>query len=461
MGRDIAKIDVLQRLDLQDINNIQGFVTEYLSTALGGLFGYTRGLLTPPDVTSEIANQRIKLSAFQVAVSKRDEDSTPINAEGQSVKSDVRLEVVRFDPSQENHLLANALITDGYISISGRSNGDFLCVQPYTVETDSANRIFWNLTSGAEVTTNTTTATRTRLRFNWRSNVGAIKDNEAPILYLESVLTAKVRLISAWDDYRSWNFLNESSGNWFDHTSLIGVSGLLDGNIRPNTSTPIEEYFEGSTDKTELSYSRDLGLNMLLAYTRSRLRRMGSEGSSDDGTITKQEWYHQPTLSLAGLKYEMDNSFKRRYSALIEFNKDVNSNITITGRDFHRLSSLTWASQDTVSQETNLHTHILTISLRKPGNMENILFVDSQITFTVLDELYESGNNPVTGLDAGLTFMPYDYVDTTSTVFGAVTNDFNFSIYASNLYYHELFHVGSNTGTGNFKVLVTISGTPA
>ena len=39
MGRDIAKIEALQRLDLEDLNNIQTFVTDYLNAALGGLFG--------------------------------------------------------------------------------------------------------------------------------------------------------------------------------------------------------------------------------------------------------------------------------------------------------------------------------------------------------------------------------------------------------------------------------------
>lgn len=467
MGRDIAKIEALQRLDLEDLNNIQNFVTEYLNAALGGLFGYTRGLLTPPKVTRNSDNNilNFQLTAFQVAISSAGEsDDYPAN--GSNVKSDVKLEVVRFDPSDEGHLYyssagSSQAINNGYITFGLIPVGSFLCVSADDVDQDSANRVFWNIASGAETTSATTTTTRRRLNFHWRTTVDDIEDNEAPILTLVNNATGECRLISAWDDYRTWEALSESTGNWHDYTSLIGVSGLLSENIGPNPSDPLEfsEGVTGPLRPQELNVTRDLGLNMLLAYTRAKLRRMTSDGTSDDADVTPAEWHARPGLSLAGLKYELDNGFKRRYSAIIEVVKDANHSLTVTRESSYRISGSSFIRENSnLTDSTNSHATILVIRITKAAGDENIRFVDADINFTLLDDTYESAGNPSLGLESSLSFAATEYVDTASTIFN--NNEFEFSILPNAPHFYDMFRA-SVDNPGSFKFMVTISGTPA
>ena len=466
MGRDIAKIDALQRLDLEDLNNIQTFVTEYLNAALGGLFGYTRGLLTPPNLTTPSANN-LRLSAFQVAISSAGESDDYV-ANSSNVKSDVKLEVVRFDPSQEGHTLypttgAPSAINNGVISYNGEANGSFLVVRPDDVPQDSANRVFWNIASGAETTNATTTTTRRRLNFHWRATADDIEDNEAPILTLTNNVTGECRLISAWDDYRTWEALNESTGNWHDYTSLIGVSGLLSENIGPNPSDPLEfsEGVTGPLRPQELNVTRDLGLNMLLAYTRAKLRRMTSDGTSDDADVTPGQWHARPGLSLAGLKYELDNGFKRRYSAIIEVVKSANNSLTVTRESSYRItgSSIDRRENSNLTDIGTSPATILVLKITKAAGDENIRFVDADINFTLLDDTYESGGNPSLGLESSLSFAATAYVDTASTIFDD-SNEFEFSILPNAPHFYAMFGSNANN-SGSFKFMVTISGTPA
>lgn len=473
MGRDIAKIEALQRLDLEDLSNIQTFVTEYLNAALGGLFGYTRGLLTPPQVTRNPDNNILsfRLSAFQVAISSVGDSTGYLANEDNDVRSDVKLEVIRFDPSDEGHLYvpdsaASQAINNGYISFGLISVGSFLCVSASNVNQDSANRVFWNIASGAETTNATETTTRRRLKFSWRTTVDDIEDNEAPILTLVNNTTGECRLISAWDDYRTWEALNESTGNWHDYTSLIGVSGLLSENIGPNPSDP--EFGEGVTGPLrpqELNYTRDLGLNMLLAYTRAKLRRMNSDGSIDDSDVTPSKWHAHPSLSLAGLKYALDNGYKRRYAAIIEVVKNGNGTTTINVEDYYRLSNATVTVEDTDihaadnNPATVDHTHLLTFTLDKDPDDENIRYVDGDINFLPLASTFEVGAVATLNLQTGITFVPINYVDQDTTIFNA-SDTFQFAVSFHKDVFLEFFH-NNPTWTGSFKFMVTISGTPA
>lgn len=465
MGRDIAKIEALQRLDLEDLNNIQNFVTEYLNAALGGLFGYTRGLLTPPNLTTQgVLN--LRLSAFQVAISSAG-DSDEYVANDSNVKSDVKLEVVRFDPSDEGHILhptggAPSAINNGVISYNGVANGSFLCVRPLDVEQDSANRVFWNIATGAETTNATNTATRRRLRFYWRPTVGEIANDEAPILTLVNNVTGQCRLISAWDDYRTWEFLDESTGNWHDYTSLIGVSDLLDVNIRPNTTSPDNQGASGLPVTRELNYTRDLGLNVLLAYTRSRLRRLVSDGSADDGNVSETEWHTRPALSLAGLKYELDNGFKRRYSAIITVTKDAANN-TVTSSIDQQFGGITGVTHQ-VAQINNRasagpHTHTLLLTLTKPSNFVNFTFLNSSIHFQLLNDKYQENSLMLANLEAGFQFQPYQYLANDAVVFNGDTA-FRFAVAPTNPAYIHFFDT-TNLISGELRFQVTISGTPA
>ena len=465
MGRDIAKIEALQRLDLEDLNNIQNFVTEYLNAALGGLFGYTRGLLTPPNLTTPSANN-LRLSAFQVAISSAGESDDYVANES-NVKSDVKLEVVRFNPSDEGHRfkatgVPEEFMVNGVITYNGEANGSFLCVSADDVDQDSANRVFWNIASGAETTSATNTTTRRRLYFTWRQSVGDIADNEAPILTLVNNATGQCRLISAWDDYRTWEFLNESTGNWHDYTSLIGVSDLLDVNIRPNTTSPPPEGASGDPETGELSYTRDLGLNMLLAYTRSRLRRLVSDGSTDDGSVSETEWHTQPALSLAGLKYAFDNQLKRRYSAIITITKDA-ANTTVTSSIDQQFGGITGVTHQVVQinhrASVGGHTHTLLLTLTKNAGAVNFTFLSSSIHFQLLNDKYQENNLMLANLEAGFHFQPYQYLANDAVVFNGDTS-FRFAVAPTNPDYFHFFDANNNI-SGELRFQVTISGTPA
>ena len=470
MGRDIAKIEALQRLDLEDLNNIQTFVTDYLNAALGGLFGYTRGLLTPPHIT--VQGGAISLKTFQVAISSAGVDN--YSANGVNPTSDVKLEVVRFDPSDEGHILQrddnNFAVNSGSISTFGVANGSFLCVEAVDIDQDSANRVFWNIASGAETTDAVNTTTRKRLIFRWRATVGDIGNNEAPILTLVDQTTKRCRLISAWDDYRTWKFLREDSDGtdtWHDYTSLIGVSGLLSENLGPNPSNVAGEGVTGPTDARLLDHTRDLGLNMLLAYTRSKLRRMVSDGGNDNSAVTPGQWHDEPSLSLAGLKYELDNGFKRRYSAIIEVEKDGNTHaITATrmagtsGFDLVTGNEVVPDSFD--SNESNTDVHVLKFNMEKTATDHNIRYEDSEITFTLLNLDPNAGTGLRTELDAGLTFMATHYTQGNSLLFQQDPGRFRFAIAPTKPHFFRMFQDGNGAFPSfNFKFMVTISGTPA
>ena len=180
MGRDTARLRSLQRLDLADIENLQDFVTDYMSLALGGLFGYTRGLLTPPQVRATANARSFTLTAFQVAISEEGGSVSPNQSNG---KGDVKLQVVRFDPRDSNHLLNGAAITNGLIEYQSTDLNKFLCVSTVSVNEDSQNRVFWSVASNSESAQSTATTTRTRLEFNWRTS-GEMLSTEAPILIL-------------------------------------------------------------------------------------------------------------------------------------------------------------------------------------------------------------------------------------------------------------------------------------
>ena len=363
MGRDTARLRSLQRLDLADIENLQNFVTDYMSLALGGLFGYTRGLLTPPQVRETVGARSFTLTAFQVAISEEGGSVSPNQSNG---KGDVKLQVVRFDPRDSNHLLNGAAITNGLISFSDGDAGKFLCVKTVAVNEDSQNRVFWSVASNAESAQSTATTTRTRLEFNWRTALelqGSEYNNEAPILILtnDSLGTdQQVKLISAWDDYRTYLFLQEDAGdNWYDESSLIGVSTLLDEEIRPTPSGSYIDGFPGTYTPGSLNYTRDLGLNMLLALYRSRMRRSLSEGSQDDASVTKTSWATQPGYSLVGLNQKVDSHLARdhtlRFQAMIKISKanaivsfdlleDLSYNIDSITADVHSHAGSTQAN---------------------------------------------------------------------------------------------------------------------
>jgi len=473
MGRDIAKIEALQRLDLEDLNNIQTFVTEYLNAALGGLFGYTRGLLTPPHITAQ--GGAISLKTFQVAISSAGVDT--YSANGVNPTSDVKLEVVRFDPSDEGHILRrdgnNFAVNSGSISTFGVANGSFLCVEAVDIDQDSANRVFWNIASGAETTDAVNTTTRKRLIFRWRVTVGDIGNNEAPILTLVDQTTKRCRLISAWDDYRTWKFLREDSDGtdtWHDYTSLIGVSGLLSENLGPNPSNVAGEGVTGPTDAELLDHTRDLGLNMLLAYTRSRLRRMVSDGGNDNSAVTPGQWHDEPSLSLAGLKYELDNGFKRRYFAIIRVEKDtVTHAITATKEagtsGFNLVTGNEVVPESFESREVDnsnnpLAVHVLKFNMeRSSSDDDNITFEDAEITFTLLNEDPGTQNSTLGyEFDAGLAFMATHYFQSNSPVFGSNPSRFRFAIAPTKPHFYNVFQeVDSSADFTEFKFMVTIS----
>ena len=471
MGRDTARLRSLQRLDLADIQNIQDFVTDYMSLALGGLFGYTRGLLTPPEVrvSGENGGRAFNLTAFQVAISET--GNSGVHNEG-GARSDVKLQVVRFDPTDSNHLLNGAAITNGLIEYQNGDANKFLCVRTVPVDEDSQNRVFWSVASNTESAQSTKTTTRTRLEFNWRTDETLIEDEEAPILILTNDSPGeaqRVKLISAWDDYKTYQFLRENvsfpTNNWYDHTSLIGVSPLLDEDLRPGSPTPDNEGLDGLYSPDALSYTRDLGLNMLLALYRSRMRRVMSQGSADDASVTETSWATQPAFSLDGLNQKVDSHIASRHTlrhqAIIKIEKDASNNITF---DLVEELSLNIASISSVTFRHHGGEYYADVSLLSttPGGIVNFS-KDSVIHYETMTDsgtLFDVSNEPQF---PGKTRFYGRHLGSISgqapnrTIRDVFSPNFQFLLFSDDVDY---FHDGAGSGTStNFSLKVSIYGT--
>ena len=464
MGRDTARLRSLQRLDLADIENIQDFVTDYMSLALGGLFGYTRGLLTPPQVRETVGARSFNLTAFQVAISEQGDSHS--HSEG-NTKSDVKLQVVRFDPRDSNHLLNGVAITNGLISFNDGDAGKFLCVSAVPVDEDSQNRVFWSVASNTESAQSTTTATRTRLHFNWRTALelqGSDQqpseyNDEAPILILTNASAGdaqRVKLISAWDDYRTYLFLEEDgANNWYDENSLIGVSNLLDEEIRPAPSGSYIDGFPGTYTPGSLNYTRDLGLNMLLALYRSRMRRSLSDGRQDDASVTKTSWATQPGYSLKGLNQKLDTYIEQRHTlrhqAIIHISKaggavsydlieDLSFNLTLQNAS--------------TRQEHNTSDYHGLIVLAKPAAVENLSHERSEIVYEFMtnnSSLADENNTPIYPGRNQLYARHQALVDLGSSTIQAVFvgNNFSFLVFSED----DFFTTSDNTNNGNSFIL--------
>ena len=479
MGRDTARLRSLQRLDLADIENLQNFVTDYMSLALGGLFGYTRGLLTPPEVrvSGENGGRAFNLTAFQVAISEQG-DSHSHNDGG--ARSDVKLQVVRFDPRDSNHLLNGAAITNGLIEYQSTDLNKFLCVKTVAVNEDSQNRVFWSVASNAESAQSTATTTRTRLEFNWRTALElqgsdaqeSEYNNEAPILILTDASSGadqRVKLISAWDDYKTYQFLQESdANNWYDDNNLIGVSPLLDEELRPSSTTVAEEGLDGVYSPDALDYTRDLGLNMLLALYRSRMRRVISDGSADVSDL-EASWAERPSFSLNGLNEKLDNHIARehtlRFQSFVVISK-TNGTVSITlastvgnNNPNTNIDSLSFSLEHaSVNSE-----YIAQVTLTKDSNVSNINNKNAVVHYEPVmngSGFFVQNNTLMKPLDLGiecysrLTYFPAQ--GTIDDVFSA--DDFRFAIRSS--VEPHLFHDGNGAGNGtSFILKVSIYGT--
>ena len=456
MGRDTAKVGSLQRLDLADIDNIQNFVTDYLSLALGGLFGYTRGLLTPPQVRATALARSFTLTAFQVAISEEGGSVSPNEGVG---KGDVKLQVVRFDPTDSNHQFNGSAITNGLITFQAGDVGKFLCVSQITVAEDSQNRIFWNVASNTEAAQNTTTTTRTRLAFNWRTS-GEMLANEAPILILtnDSIGDAqRVKLISAWDDHKTYLFLQENgANNWYDDSSLIGVSALLDEELRPGTTTVAEEGFPGDYSPGALTVTKDLGLNMLLALYRSRMRRAFSEGSQDSVySVAPSPWADQPLYSIKGLNAKLDSHLARdhtlRHQAIIHISKAGGAVSYDLIEDLsYQIDSITANTR----QEHNTGVYHGLIVLTKPAAVENLSHERSEVSYEFItnnSSLADVNNTPIYPGRNQLYARHQALVDvgsgTIQDVF--VGNNFSFLAFSED----DFFTTNDNTNNGDSFIL--------
>lgn len=456
MGRDTARLRSLQRLDLADIENLQDFVTDYMSLALGGLFGYTRGLLTPPQVRATANARSFTLTAFQVAISEA--GNSGVHSEG-GTRSDVKLQVVRFNPTDSNHLLNGAAITNGLIEYQSTDLNKFLCVSTVSVNEDSQNRVFWSVASNSESAQSTTTTTRTRLEFNWRTS-GEMLSTEAPILILTDASAGtdqEVKLISAWDDQKTYLFLEEDgANNWYDGSSLIGVSELLDEEIRP---APVEDFaeagFPGDYTPGALTVTRDLGLNMLLALYRSRMRRSLSDGSQDDASVTKTSWATQPGYSLVGLNQKIDSHLARdhtlRHQAIIHISKAGGAVSYDLIEDLsYQIDSITANTR----QEHNTGVYHGLIVLTKPAAVENLSHERSEVSYEFMtnnSSLADVNNTPLYPGRNQLYARHQALVDLGSSTIQDVFvgNNFSFLAFSED----DFFTTNDNTNNGDSFIL--------
>lgn len=170
---DKVKLHAQERLDLDDTRALQSLVYDYVSEALGGLMGHAHGVLSVPEVytTENSGAPYIYLRPFTfVTTTPMETGSTgqPLSdsVTGGTAYKQFKSIVVNYDPNEE---AAQTIDIDGFRanfdSLVSSFGPQYLWAQPISVNTDTATRRKWDVTSGAEVTFSDHTRESQRVSF--------------------------------------------------------------------------------------------------------------------------------------------------------------------------------------------------------------------------------------------------------------------------------------------------------
>lgn len=311
---DRVKLHAQERLDLDDTRALQALVYDYVSEALGGLIGHTRGVLSTPIITqTENAGvPYIELSRFQFVT------STPIESSAQSVSlptaglafTQYKNTVVTYDPDEET---TTQISIDAQRAIHFLTVGTILWARPVTVDTDNATRVKWDVAQGAEVTFSEDTRESQRVQFylaQTEPSYTATEAKWAPIARIESWTDADNtdslavwQIISAFEHDHAREFMGTVSGDNLAQDKLT-----LDYMINSLPLYPMEN---------GRSY-RGFGITDQMAILRYKIAQLQGYGYNDPSdTPTNRNWYLPPLVSLNGVYTDVNRQQTERTSQLV------------------------------------------------------------------------------------------------------------------------------------------------
>jgi hypothetical protein len=171
---DKVKLYAQERLDLDDTRALQTLIYDYISEALGGLMGNAHGVLSVPVVTTFENNgaPTLYLRPFTFVTSAPMETGTtgaPLGTgvSGGTAYMQFKSIVVNYDDSEQvsTGIDIDALREDFDNTVT-TFGPQYIWARPIMVDTDTATRRKWDVTSGAEVTFSDETRERQHVAFS-------------------------------------------------------------------------------------------------------------------------------------------------------------------------------------------------------------------------------------------------------------------------------------------------------
>ena len=310
---DKLKLYPQERLDLDDARAIQSLVYDYVSEALGGILGHMRGALSAPVITQTENGGApyIELSAFQFVT------STPIEGSANSVTlpsagvalTQFKNTVVTYVPSEENSTQISIDVARAYYQDYVDA---YLWARPIYIDTDTATRVKWDLSQGAEVTFSDETRESQRVEFAISRSAPAYSAGEAK--------WAQIARIDSWSDgdnsgsVASWQIISafeqDTARSW-----IGGVSGdnLARTDVTFDYMMDVAPLYPMETGR---SY-RGIGLADQLAILRYKMAQMQGHGVNDPTSTPARNWYLPPLASLNGMYTEMQEIRTQRTSQIV------------------------------------------------------------------------------------------------------------------------------------------------
>ena len=326
---NLVRLIAQQRLDLNDLLAIPLLLDEYVSEALGGLFGPLEGVLTPFGYTlnENMGVYTLAPDAFMWCAAKRTKSRTQPASLGiaeKQVGSGWKLGLIRFDPAAQAAGLTadytqarDTARLEGSLTPESPEAIPWLWAQPVSVQTSAATRRSWDVVGGAEVQINIKTRLVVETRFKFANGIPNPAGGEPWVKIGKIVAWSAdgsgdpdvpiIRQRSAWDSQAYSQLVNEQpTADWFDSSdNYDNMSSALSALHSGAGALGLQLGDAGNAQKIT-GDERDLGVGAMLMLLRDRIRRIVSVGTSDDESVTEQEWLKPPAYSLGECKRRFD-----------------------------------------------------------------------------------------------------------------------------------------------------------
>lgn len=275
---DKVKLHPQERLDLDDTRALQSLVYDYISEALGGLMGHAHGVLSVPIATTYENNgaPTLYLRPFTFVTSAPMETGTtgaPLGTgvAGGTAYMQFKSIVVNYDDSEQPSVgLDIDNLRADFDNLVTNFGPQYIWARPITVDTDTATRRKWDVTSGAEVTFSDATRERQHVAFLIQSGEPTYAAGEAR--------WAKVAQITSFTD-------GDNPGSvpvitWFsvfDDSTINQFLNVDDATVSMGALIALSSSFP--FDTSNKAY-RSFGLPLLLTALREQIAQIKGYAAS-------------------------------------------------------------------------------------------------------------------------------------------------------------------------------------